>query len=358
MKTFQNDVNRQRYSLAEVKDLARGRWYEILRALGIEEGFLNPRKHTPCPVCGGKDRFRFTDYRQSGGFICNHCMPNGGSGFDLLMLVYGYTFQDAVKAVAGILGLDRGNAVSKVARVAPVVMPTHEHDEQRRQRLNELWQGCVAWNETHLIADYLHGRGLPLPECLPITDDLRLHQRVAYWHGGRILGHFPAMVGLFRDVVGKPCGVHLTYLQAQRDGCVNKAVLFDPQSRDKLPAKKMRSVATGSLTGSAIRLFRPENGVLGVCEGLETAMAARYMSGVPMWACGSAHGIQSLVLPDDVNELVIVADNDANGTGIQAARALQRRYQCKLSSIKIWQPDVIGMDALDVLAAQVQKGGV
>lgn len=85
-------------------------------------------------------------------------------------------------------------------------------------------------------------------------------------------------------------------------------------------------------------------------------MAARYVSGVPMWACGSAHGIQSLVLPAGIRELVIVADNDANGTGIQAARALQRRYSRRLDSIKIWQPSMTGADALDVLAAQVGKG--
>ena len=118
----------------------------------------------------------------------------------------------------------------------------------------------------------------------------------------------------------------------------------------------MQAVGAGSLTGTAMRLFRPQNGLLGVCEGIETAIAARYISGVPMWACGSAHGLKSLVLPDSVRELVIIADNDPNKTGIQAARALQRRYSGKLDSIRIWQPDGIGTDALDVLAANTAKG--
>ena len=66
---------------------------------GVPAALLDKSKHQPCLACGGKDRFRFTNHKQGGGFICNHCSPDGGSGFDLLMLVYGYTFAEAVQAV-------------------------------------------------------------------------------------------------------------------------------------------------------------------------------------------------------------------------------------------------------------------
>ena len=82
-----------RFSLADVKAAARGRWPAVLVALGVDARYTDTRKHQPCPHCGGKDRFRFTDHQQNGGFICNHCMPEGGSGFDLLMLVSGYDFK-------------------------------------------------------------------------------------------------------------------------------------------------------------------------------------------------------------------------------------------------------------------------
>lgn len=39
---------------------ARGRWTSILPALGIDSKFLK-RRNGPCPMCGGKDRYRFTD---------------------------------------------------------------------------------------------------------------------------------------------------------------------------------------------------------------------------------------------------------------------------------------------------------
>ena len=359
MKTTEN---RPRYGLNEIKAAARGRWPEILRSLGVAENYTDTRKHQPRPACGGKDRFRFTDYKQGGGFICNHCTPEGGSGLDLLMLVYGYTFAEAVQAVAVVLGMaepaGRGIPAARAAALpAAAVADATEEEEKARKRLAVFWNECTGWDETPLIADYLHGRGIPIPEKLPVTADLRLHSRADYWHNKRKLGHFPAMVGMFRQHDGKPCGLHITYLHSDRAGMVSKAALFDPASRERLPVKKMRSVRGGALTGAAIRLFKPENGVLGVCEGIETAFAARYVSGVPMWACGSAHGIQSLVLPDGIRELVIIADNDANGAGIQAARALQRRYARKLEVIKVWQPDSVGADALDALVAYVQKGG-
>ena len=108
-----------RYCLEDVKAAARGRWPEILTALGLDPKYLNPKKHQPCPNCGGKDRFRFTDHKQGGGFICNGCASDGGSGFDLLMLVSGYDFKEAVRAVAGVLGMGGGQPAPVVAKAAP-----------------------------------------------------------------------------------------------------------------------------------------------------------------------------------------------------------------------------------------------
>ncbi|MDI5829610.1 hypothetical protein MJN51_36035, partial [Salmonella enterica subsp. enterica serovar Kentucky] len=37
----------------------------------------SPRRHAPCPACGGKDRFRFDDNGR-GSFICNQCGAGDG----------------------------------------------------------------------------------------------------------------------------------------------------------------------------------------------------------------------------------------------------------------------------------------
>ena len=41
-----------------VNEIATGRWPNILAHFGVAEKFLTG-KHGPCPICGGKDRFRF-----------------------------------------------------------------------------------------------------------------------------------------------------------------------------------------------------------------------------------------------------------------------------------------------------------
>ena len=46
-------------------DVAKGRWREILPALSIPSQALNG-KQQPCPMCGGTDRFSFTDRNRDG----------------------------------------------------------------------------------------------------------------------------------------------------------------------------------------------------------------------------------------------------------------------------------------------------
>jgi len=66
----------------EVRELAAGRWLDLLGALAPE---LTPAldrvgRHVPCPVHGGADGFRlFRDVKQTGGGICNTCgtFPDG-----------------------------------------------------------------------------------------------------------------------------------------------------------------------------------------------------------------------------------------------------------------------------------------
>jgi hypothetical protein len=51
---------------------AQHRWLDILTALGVPAKFLR-NWHGPCPMCGGKDRFRFDDKDGKGTFFCNGC---------------------------------------------------------------------------------------------------------------------------------------------------------------------------------------------------------------------------------------------------------------------------------------------
>lgn len=93
------------FDLSDLKAAAQGRWPAIHAALGIPQELLNTRKHQPCPNCGGRNRYRYTNHQESGGYICNQC--GSGSGFDLIMLVFGYSFTESVNQVSALLGMAR-----------------------------------------------------------------------------------------------------------------------------------------------------------------------------------------------------------------------------------------------------------
>ena len=91
-----------------VKESAFGQWDYILRQLldCIDDTQVDTRlrsKGTPCPNCGGTDRYSFKS-NDDGGWGCRHC--GGGDGFELLKRVNGWTFSEAVKAVAELLLID------------------------------------------------------------------------------------------------------------------------------------------------------------------------------------------------------------------------------------------------------------
>src|SRR3982751_2680035 len=84
-------------SAVEIQERARGRWPFILRTLGID--VRTDGLHSPCPTCGGKDRFRSDDQDGRGTWFCNQCDPQAGDGFALVQNVRKCDFKEAVKLV-------------------------------------------------------------------------------------------------------------------------------------------------------------------------------------------------------------------------------------------------------------------
>src|SRR6516225_8926134 len=80
---------------------ARGRWQEILPQLGVDARFLC-NKHGPCPICGGRDRFRFDDRDGSGSYYCNQC--GAGVGLILVRKLKGWDYATACREVDKIIG--------------------------------------------------------------------------------------------------------------------------------------------------------------------------------------------------------------------------------------------------------------
>ena len=98
-------MSARQLDVVTVRQAAQGRWHTILPALSIRVPD-HPKKHGPCPACGGKDRFRLDDRDGLGTWFCNQCEPHAGDGFALVMRAAGLPFREALGAVAGVLGLD------------------------------------------------------------------------------------------------------------------------------------------------------------------------------------------------------------------------------------------------------------
>jgi putative DNA primase/helicase len=160
--------------------------------------------------------------------------------------------------------------------------------------------GCQPLGGTPAEA-YLRNRGL----ADPVSPDLLFHPDLADFDTRR--GWF-GMVAVVRNAAGEPTGgIHRTFL-------------LDDGSGKGPPGKKMLGpVAAGSVRLSAL----PADGRLGLAEGIETALAAHSIFGVPTWAALSADGLRRWEWPVGLTHVTIFADADE--AGVEAAAALAER---------------------------------
>jgi hypothetical protein len=189
------------------------------------------------------------------------------------------------------------------------------------------------WGEGRAIAgtpaeNYLLGRGLEVA-----SPELRYNPRTP--HGPRPFTRFrPALIAAVRDESGL-VAVHRTFL--------------DPRHRRlaSLPAPRC---GLGRFGAGAVRLggTAPR---LGLAEGIETALSASALFGVPCWAALGTERFGLVAIPDEVTELLLFLDNDAGG---RRAEALARERSDALRTIEAHYPNCPGDDWNDVLRARLR----
>lgn len=189
----------------------------------------------------------------------------------------------------------------------------------------KLWEGSLPAGEE--VRAYLASRGLQLDK---IPSSIRFAPHTGYSVDGELY-HAPAMLAKVEDSQGNLVTVHRTFFLP--DG-----------SRLK---RLMPCIRPGATKGAAIRLdvFRGSD-ILGIAEGIETAIAASLLFKTQVWSCVSASGIRYFVPPHGVRKIVVFADNDASGVGLEAANEFASRARTKEVLIKV--PPVVGQDWLDV----------
>jgi putative DNA primase/helicase len=310
------------YNIDQIKKDVIGKWLGIYQQLGIEVP-ADPKKHGACPLCGpgnNAHRFRCDNNEGTGRWICSQC--GSGDGWSLVMLKYGWSFMDAVRNIAPIIG-----------SVEFVPSPSEEDESKKREFMNKIWKDSGPLTGGDLVTKYLRSRGIVIQ---PDTTQVRLNP---FCHESETNTQMPAMVCMVRDVSGKPIGLHRTYL-------TDKAEKADLKS----PRKAIGKTARGS-----IRLM-PATDTVGVAEGVESALSAAQLFDMPVWAVVNAGGMESFHPPEGVRKIVIFADNDATFTGQKAAYNLANRLYLKDFIVDDPQIPVIrGDDWNDVLMKNREK---
>lgn len=298
-----------------VREVARNKWQGVLHVMGFTEIQLSGR-HVPCPMCGGKDRFRFDDKEGRGTWFCSHC--GAGDGVELVIRHKGLDFRDAAKEIEQAAG------VVQPGKAAPV-----QNESEKIEKVKRVWSEGRPLTEGDEAMRYLAGRGLtinPPPSCL------RLHPCLPYYEGNKYSGTFPALLARVVGADGAGVTLHRTYLQDGR----------------KAPVDSPKKLMSGKpVSGASIRLFPIAEGI-GIAEGIETALAASVLFCKPVWSCISAGGVESFEPPAGVLSVTVFADNDENFTGQAAAYALARRLSLRGLQVAVKVPPMVG-DWCDVV---------
>lgn len=295
---------------------AAGRWLEILPSLGINRDLLTG-KHAACPVCGGKDRFRFDDHEGKGTWFCsqdhNTETSNGrgcaGNGFALLMDFKQCDFAAAARMVEGVIGRD--SEPLDIPKAPP------EDDAKTRQLMAGMWKAAERVVKRDPVDLYLTDR----VGSYDIIGNIRHLAKGRHSASGQDL---PVMLARITDRFGDSCGLHRTFLTL--DG---RKAEVDPN----------RMILGKVPDGSAVRLMKAGR-VLGIAEGIETALAASAIYHVPVWAALNAGALERWSPPEGLDEVLVFGDHDANCVGQAAAYALARRLNQHITAQVIIPPNV------------------
>jgi putative DNA primase/helicase len=202
-------------------------------------------------------------------------VSDGDDGRLLLRCFAGCEFVEILDELKQRGLIDDAKAVGAKSRLSPLRRLVEPSPSPNVGAL-AIWQATVEAHGT-VVDEYLNRRGIylrpPMLRC-------RLDRR--------------SMVAGVQAPDGKVIAIQETWLT----GTGEKA----------LPKR----LTTGNLGAGAVRLGASAR-IMGIAEGVETALSAMQMTGMTVWASLGASRLHNVELPPEVEEVHILVDNDKPG---------------------------------------------
>jgi putative DNA primase/helicase len=335
------------YDAHIIQELLRSSWRNSLARLGVPEEILLA-ENTPCPFCGGTDRFSASWKEDREGFYCRKC------GYYSAMNFYrkwkGIGFGECCRDFGEILGMTPGKGAASLVQSRGMQARRIELAKSLRatdSRVDALWRETVPLADSKVALKYFERRAIPLPQN---PDAVRFHPRLVYEDGSDPTGRprkFPALVSAIRNPKGELTAVLRTYLTSRGE----KAAVLHP-----------KKILGSGIKGGFIPLAVPDDyGKIGIAEGVETALSVTRLTQTPCIAVQSCWNLRHFTPPEGVKRVVFFADNDVSFAGQR--EAFNAAYDLKLRnpklSVDVQLPPEKGRDwndvLLDALARQAKR---
>lgn len=216
------------------------------------------------------------------------------------------------------------------------------------------WRESLDWQvpAAKPLRDYLAFRGLDAGLLAGAGGAIRFHCGLRHYDEAfRYTGTYPALLALVCDAEGKPATIHRIYLTSQG----RKAPVDTPKRMMPIPSDRQ-------VMGGSIRLGKQvDPAVIDIAEGIETALAVRQATGLPVWSAINATLLSGFSPPPGTRHVRVWGDLDRKGIGEESASQLRERLAADSITVETLLPPrrLLGekkADWLDVLNASGIQG--